>query len=57
MAHQAWTEGRPNDPKRWLLTVATRKRIDARRSDVARRRREDAHYSPLKRSWSSRPDG
>ena len=43
-AHQAWTEDRPNDPKRWLLTVATRKLIDARRSDAARRQREDAAF-------------
>jgi RNA polymerase sigma factor (sigma-70 family) len=41
-AHRRWGDTRPDDPKGWLLTAARRKLIDARRSDVARRRREDA---------------
>ena len=43
-AHRCWTGAPPDDPKGWLLTVATRKLIDAHRSDVARRRREDVAF-------------
>jgi predicted RNA polymerase sigma factor len=32
----------PADPKAWPVTVAARKVIDAQRSDLARRRREEA---------------
>ncbi len=35
-----WREGRPSDPKGWLVTVAWRKFLDARRSEVSRRTRE-----------------
>jgi RNA polymerase sigma factor (sigma-70 family) len=41
-AHRTWGDAPPDDPKGWLLTVAGRKLIDARRSEAARRRREDA---------------
>ena len=41
-AHRSWGDAPPGDPKGWLLTVAGRKLIDGRRSEVARRRREDA---------------
>jgi RNA polymerase sigma factor (sigma-70 family) len=41
-AHRTWGDAPPGDPKGWLLTVAGRKLIDARRSEAARRRREDA---------------
>ncbi|ADD40970.1 RNA polymerase sigma factor [Stackebrandtia nassauensis] len=41
-AHRTWGETPPDDPKGWLLTVAGRKLIDARRSEAARRRREEA---------------
>ena len=41
-AHRSWGGAPPDDPKGWLLTVAGRKLIDARRSEAARRRREDA---------------
>ena len=41
-AHRSWAERPPDDPKGWLVSVATRRLIDAYRSDVARRRREDA---------------
>jgi RNA polymerase sigma factor (sigma-70 family) len=40
-AHRYWPDAPPDDPKGWLLTVAARKLIDARRSEAARRRRED----------------
>ena len=46
-AYQRWPQQEPDDPKAWLVTVATRKLIDARRSEAARRRREDATlYEP-----------
>jgi RNA polymerase sigma factor (sigma-70 family) len=41
-AQRSWAGAPPGDPKGWLLTVAGRKLIDARRSEAARRRREDA---------------
>jgi RNA polymerase sigma factor (sigma-70 family) len=41
-AHRTWDDAPPDDPKGWLLTVAGRKLIDVRRSEAARRRREDA---------------
>ncbi len=40
-AHRVWPERLPDEPKAWLVTVAKRKLIDAQRSDVARRRREE----------------
>jgi RNA polymerase sigma factor (sigma-70 family) len=41
-AHRSWADRPPDDPKGWLITVATRRLIDMRRSDIARQRREDA---------------
>ena len=42
-AAQQWPEGGvPDDPRAWLLTVASRRLIDQLRSDEALRRREDA---------------
>jgi RNA polymerase sigma factor (sigma-70 family) len=35
-------EGRPDNPRAWLVTVASRRLTDRLRSDSARRRREDA---------------
>ncbi|WP_425465654.1 RNA polymerase sigma factor [Nonomuraea turkmeniaca] len=35
-------EGRPDDPRAWLITVAARRLTDLLRSEQARRRREDA---------------
>jgi RNA polymerase sigma factor (sigma-70 family) len=40
-ALRVWPEHPPRDPQAWLTTVATRRLIDARRSDTARRSRED----------------
>jgi RNA polymerase sigma factor (sigma-70 family) len=40
-ALRAWPDHPPRDPRGWLTTVATRRLIDARRSESARRRRED----------------
>jgi RNA polymerase sigma factor (sigma-70 family) len=36
------TEGAPDNPRGWLITVAARRLTDQVRSEVARRRREDA---------------
>ncbi len=35
----------PRDPRAWLVTVATRRLVDARRSEAARHRREEATYA------------
>jgi RNA polymerase sigma factor (sigma-70 family) len=40
-ALRVWPEQPPRDPRAWLTTVATRRLIDARRSEVARLRREE----------------
>jgi len=39
-------EGVPENPRAWLVTVATRRLIDAVRGDVARRRREELLAEP-----------
>jgi predicted RNA polymerase sigma factor len=42
-AAQQWPrDGVPQHPRGWLVAVATRRLIDERRSEVARRRREEA---------------
>jgi len=41
-ALRTWPEHRPDDPRAWLTAVATRRLVDARRSEAARRRREEA---------------
>ncbi|MGN6300016.1 MAG: RNA polymerase sigma factor [Angustibacter sp.] len=41
-ALRGWPQHPPRDPRAWLTTVATRRLVDARRSEAARRRREDA---------------
>ncbi|MGH2678864.1 MAG: RNA polymerase sigma factor [Actinomycetota bacterium] len=41
-ASQGWArEGTPEDPRAWLLTVASRRLVDGWRSESARRRREE----------------
>lgn len=40
-AFQWPTEGTPDNPRGWLITVASRKLVDHVRSEQARRRRED----------------
>jgi RNA polymerase sigma factor (sigma-70 family) len=44
-ALRVWPGHQPRDPRAWLATVATRRLIDARRSEAARLRREDATYT------------
>ena len=41
-ALRVWPEHPPRDPRAWLSTVATRRLVDARRSESARRAREEA---------------
>src|SRR3954462_14338212 len=43
-ALRVWPEHPPRDPHAWLTTVATRPLVDARRSEVARHRREELMY-------------
>ncbi len=40
-ALRVWPEHPPRDPRAWLATVATRRLVDARRSEAARSRREE----------------
>ena len=44
-ALRVWPEHPPRDPRGWLTTVATRRLVDARRSEAARHRRETATMS------------
>ncbi|MGH2892587.1 MAG: sigma factor, partial [Solirubrobacteraceae bacterium] len=44
-ALRVWPEHPPRDPHAWLATVATRRLVDIRRSEVARYRREEATYA------------
>jgi RNA polymerase sigma factor (sigma-70 family) len=44
-ALRVWPEHPPNDPAAWLATVATRRLVDARRSEAARHRREEATHA------------
>ena len=40
-AVETWPDGRPDDPKGWLITTSWRRFVDLARSDAARRRREE----------------
>ncbi|MEU4221615.1 sigma-70 family RNA polymerase sigma factor [Actinoplanes sp. NPDC026623] len=44
-ALRVWPEHPPRDPRTWLATVATRRLVDARRSEAARHRREETVYA------------
>ena len=46
-ARQWPVEGRPDQPKNWLIAVAARRRVELLRSDQARRRREALPADPL----------
>src|SRR3954471_4652986 len=44
---RVWPEHPPGDPRAWLAAVATRRLVDARRSEAARHRREETlHAEP-----------
>src|SRR6476619_1557729 len=44
-ALRVWPEHPPRDPRAWLATFATRRLVDARRSEAARHRREEATFA------------
>src|SRR3954452_7140278 len=44
-ALRVWPEHPPHDPRAWLTTVATRRLVDARRSEPARQRREETEHA------------
>jgi RNA polymerase sigma factor (sigma-70 family) len=44
-ALRIWPEHPPTDPPAWLATVATRRLVDARRSEAARHRREETTHA------------
>jgi len=44
-ALRVWPEHPPHDPRAWLVAVASRRLVDARRSDAARERREEVHHA------------
>ncbi len=44
-ALRVWPEHPPRDPRAWLVTVATRRLVDARRSEAARHRREETTHA------------
>jgi RNA polymerase sigma factor (sigma-70 family) len=44
-ARQWPVEGMPDDPRGWLITVASRRLIDALRAEAARTRREEAAFA------------
>ncbi len=44
-ALRVWPEHPPRDPRTWLVTVATRRLVDARRSEAARHRREQVTHA------------
>jgi predicted RNA polymerase sigma factor len=44
-ALRVWPEHPPREPRAWLTVVATRRLVDARRSEAARQRREEAQQA------------
>jgi RNA polymerase sigma factor (sigma-70 family) len=56
-ALRVWPEHPPRDPRAWLTAVATRRLVDARRSEAARRRREDATHAEPRVGGSSSDEG
>ena len=59
-ALRVWPEHPPRDPRAWLATVATRRlvdaRVDARRSEAARHRREATEAEPAPASTEEGDD-
>ncbi len=50
-------EGRPDNPRAWLIQVAFRRMTDQLRSEVARRRREDQVAAELQREQEAEGEG
>ena len=48
-------EGVPDNPRGWLITVASRRLTDQLRSEQARRRREDADRGPSRPTRAAAP--
>jgi RNA polymerase sigma factor (sigma-70 family) len=44
-ALRVWPAHPPRDPRAWLVTVATRRLVDARRSEASRQRRQEVTYT------------
>ena len=55
-ALRVWPEHPPRDPRAWLATVATRRLVDARRSEAARQRREEATHAEPRVGGSPIPE-
>jgi RNA polymerase sigma factor (sigma-70 family) len=55
-ALRVWPRHPPRDARAWLATVATRRLVDARRSEAARRRREEATYAEPRPAASEEGD-
>jgi RNA polymerase sigma factor (sigma-70 family) len=56
-ALRVWPENPPRDAQAWLATVATRRLIDARRSEAARQRREEAVRAEPRPDPAAREEG
>jgi RNA polymerase sigma factor (sigma-70 family) len=56
-ALRVWPEHPPRDPRAWLAAVATRRLVDAHRSEAARHRREEATYAEPKPSPAPAVEG
>ena len=55
-ALRVWPEHPPGDSRAWLTTVATRRLVDARRSEAARQRREEVTYAEPRPAASDEGD-
>jgi len=55
-ALRVWPEHPPRDRRAWLATVATRRLVDARRSEAARHRREEATHAESRAGGPNAPE-
>src|SRR3954467_1705019 len=56
-ALRVWPEHPPRDPRAWLTTVATRRLVDARRSEAARQRREEVTHAEPRPAAAAQEEG